>query len=201
MQASLDEPVPAFETVAGRYDGKRFNSPNDLVQHSSGAIYFTDPPYGLEEGTKDPGRELPYQGVFRVEKDGEVTLLVDSLSRPNGLAFSPDEQTLYVANSDPDKAVWMAYEVNTDGTLSNGRIFYDATDKVDEERGLPDGLKVDPEGYIYATGPGGLWIFKSGGNVMGRIKTGIPTSNCAIGNNGSMLYMTADSLLLGMPLK
>ncbi len=201
MRAPLDNPSADFQTVAGQYDGKKFNSPNDLVQHSSGAIYFTDPPYGLEQGADDPARELDFQGVFRVDTNGNVTLLVDSLSRPNGLAFSPDEKTLYVANSDPDNAVWMAYRVMQDGGLSDGQVFYDATHKTDQERGLPDGMKVGADGYVYATGPGGVWIFNPAGEALGRIKTEMAVSNCAIGNDGSKLYMTADSLLLAMPIK
>lgn len=130
LEAPLDAPQPIFSTVADRVDGERFNSPNDIAQHSSGALYFTDPPYGLAGGPEDPSREIEFSGVYRIGPGGEVTLLTDELSRPNGLAFSPDERTLYVANSDPDHAVWMAYPVEDDGTLGDGEVFFDATRRV-----------------------------------------------------------------------
>jgi len=200
MKAELPNPKPEFETIAATYNGKKFNSPNDVVQHSNGSFYFTDPPYGLKGGVDGPGKELDFQGVFRVDENGEVTLLTDELSRPNGIAFSPDEQTLYVANSDPDRAIWMAYDVKDDGTIENGRIFYDATKNTEIEKGLPDGMKIDQNGYIFATGPGGVWIFADDGRALGRIKTGQATSNCAIGNNGSTLYITADMYVMRFPL-
>lgn len=201
MNASLTDPAPEFETLAGSFESKRLNSPNDLVQHSSGDIYFTDPPYGLEKNINDPDKELDFQGVYRLSSSGDLTLLTDELSRPNGIAFSPDEKILYVANSDPEHPVWMAYTVLEDGNIADGRIFADASDFVGREPGLPDGMKVDEEGYIYATGPGGVWIFASDGRTLGRIKTGQATSNCAIGNGERMLYMTADMYLLRIPLK
>lgn len=201
MEASLSEPTAEYTKLAESYEGKKLNSPNDLVQHSNGAIYFTDPAYGLPKQHEDPNKELDFQGVYRIDSSGELALLTDEMSRPNGLAFSPDEQTLYVANSDPNRAIWMAYSVQEDGSISDGRVFYDVTESVGEEPGLPDGMTVDSEGNIYATGPGGVWVFNSGGDLLGKIKTGQATANCTIGNNGNMLYMTADSLLLRMPLK
>lgn len=204
MKAELTNPKPEFETIAAEYNGKQFNSPNDVVRHSNGNFYFTDPPYGLKGGVDGPGKELDFQGVFMVDAsgngNGEVTLLTDKLSRPNGIAFSPDEQTLYVANSDPDRAIWMAYDLKEDGTIENGRIFYDATKNTATEKGLPDGMKVDENGYIFATGPGGVWIFADDGRALGRIKTGQATSNGAIGNNGNTLYITADMYLMRFPL-
>jgi gluconolactonase len=200
MDAPLTEPAPEFETLIGSYEGKKLNSPNDLVQHSNGDIYFTDPPYGLEGNVNDPAKELDFQGVYRLTPSGELTLLTDELSRPNGIALSPDEKTLYVANSDPDNPVWMAYDVQEDGSIDNGRVFGDASESVGEEEGLPDGMKVDEDGYLYATGPGGVWIFAPDGRILGKIKTGRATSNCAIGNGG-MLYMTADDQLMRIPLR
>jgi len=197
MNASLGQPKPEFVTLADRWNGKRFNSPNDAVFDKKGNLYFTDPPYGLEKQMDDPAKEIPFQGVYRRSPDGMVDLLLDSLTRPNGIAFSPDEKTLYIANSDPKKAIWMAYDVQPDGSLKNGRLFYDATSKVSKEMpGLPDGLKVNPQGIVFATGPGGVWIFKSDGTVLGRIDTGQATSNCAFGNDGKMLYITADDFLM-----
>jgi gluconolactonase len=200
MNADLTDPAPDFESLAESYEGMRFNSPNDLVQHSSGSIYFTDPPYGLEGNIDDPLREMEFQGVYRVDPDGVVTLLTDELSRPNGLAFSPDESLLYVANSDPQRAIWMVYEVLDNGEISNGRVFYDATELVGEEPGLPDGMKVNHEGYLFATGPGGVWIMAPDSRVLGVIKSGEFISNCAFGNDESVLYMTADSYVLKLDL-
>lgn len=185
-----------FETVVDRYEGKRFNSPNDLCVKSNGDIYFTDPPYGLERGMDDPKKELDFQGVYRFSKDGNLTLLTKELSRPNGIAFSPDEKTLYVANSDPKRAIWMAYPVNSDGSIGTGKVFYDATPMVSEGfKGLPDGLKVDVKGNLWATGPGGVLIFSPSGKRLGLIETTQKTANCAFGNDGSVLYMTADGIL------
>jgi len=183
-------------TLADRYQGKRFNSPNDLCFRSNGDLYFTDPPYGLEKGVEDPARELDFQGVYRLSPDGEVTLLTSEMTRPNGIAFSPDERFLYVANSDPEKAIWMKFPVKDDGTLGDGDIFYDVTSMVGEKPGLPDGLKVDYQGNLFATGPGGVLIFSEKGQHLGTIDTGQATANCNWGDDGSALYITADSYLL-----
>lgn len=201
LDAPLDAPTPTYTSLADRYDGKRFNSPNDLVYHSNGALYFTDPPYGLEQQTDDPAKEIDYQGVYRLATDGAVTLLTDELSRPNGIAFSPDEQTLYVANSDPDRALWMAYDVEPDGSIANGRVFFDATNFVQQgKKGLPDGLKVDALGNLFATGPGGVLVFAPDGTHLGTFNTTEATSNCAFGDDGSTLYITADMYLLRIAL-
>jgi gluconolactonase len=184
-------------TLADNFQGKRFNSPNDVVQHSSGAYYFTDPPYGLPKQEKDGSREINEFGVYRVGMDGKVTQVVSDLSRPNGLAFSPDEKILYVAQSDPDKAFIMAYLVQTDGSLSNGKVFFDATPMAKEGklRGLPDGLRVDKQGNIFSTGPGGVMVISSEGKLLGIINTGEATANCTWGDDGSTLYITADMYL------
>jgi gluconolactonase len=200
MNADLIDPAPEFESLADHYDGMKFNSPNDLVQHSSGSIYFTDPPYGLEGYIDDPLREMDFQGVYRIDPYGEVILLTDELSRPNGLAFSTDESLLYVANSDPQRAIWMVYDVLENGDITNGRVFMDATDQVGEEPGLPDGMKVNRDGYLFATGPGGVWIMSPDSRVLGKIKTGEFISNCAFDTDESTLYMTADSYVLKLEL-
>lgn len=187
------EPDGRWTVVADRYQGKRFNSPNDAVFKSNGDLYFTDPPYGLPKGADDPARELPFCGVFRVTPEGAVTLLTDKMARPNGIAFSPDEKTLYVAQSDPQKAVWMAFEVKPDGTLGPSRVFFDATAWVKQRLpGLPDGMKVDRAGNLFATGPGGVNIFAPDATFLGRINTGVPTANCCFGDDGSVLYVTAN---------
>ncbi|MCC7086797.1 MAG: SMP-30/gluconolactonase/LRE family protein [Pirellulales bacterium] len=180
-------------TIVDRYEGKRLNSPNDACFKSNGDLYFTDPPYGLPKGWNDPRRELDFCGVYRVSKDGKVTLLTTELTRPNGIAFSNDEQKLYVAQSDPDNAIWVAYEVKADGTLGAGKVFFNATPWVREGRkGLPDGLKVDKDGNLFAAGPGGVHIFAPDGTLLGSIDTGQPTGNCAWGDDGSTLYVLAD---------
>jgi gluconolactonase len=180
-------------TLADRFEGKRLNSPNDACFKSNGDLYFTDPPYGLPKGWDDSRRELDFCGVYRVSKSGKVTLLTKELARPNGIAFSNDEKKLYVAQSDPDNAIWMAYDVKADGTLGEGKVFFNATPWVKEGRkGLPDGLKVDKDGNLFATGPGGLHVFAPDGTLLGSIDTGEHTGNCAWGDDGSTLYVMAD---------
>ncbi len=188
-------------TLADRFEGKRFNSPNDLAFKSNGDLYFTDPPYGLPKNMDDPGRELDFCGVYRLAKDGKLTLLTREITRPNGIALSPDEKKLYVACSDPDKAIWMAYDLKPDGTLGAGKVFFDATPWVKEKRpGLPDGLKVDQAGNLFATGPGGVHVFAPDGTLLGSFDTGVPTANVAFGNDGSTLYITANTALLRVKL-
>jgi gluconolactonase len=182
-------------TLADAYQGKRFNSPNDLAVHSSGAIYFTDPPYGLPQGANDPRRELDFCGVYRLGTDGEVTLLSDTMTRPNGIGFSPDEKTLYVAQSDPAEPIWRAFAVADDGTLDEGRVFFDASSLAKGRQGLPDGLVVAPDGTIFATGPGGVLVFTADGDHLGTLLTGQATANCTLGDAGRSLYITADALL------
>jgi gluconolactonase len=200
MEALLREPQPVFITIADQWQGKRFNSPNDLVVSTQGQIYFTDPPYGLKQQDDDPEKEIPFQGVYRRDLDGTITLLIDSLSRPNGIALSPDEKTLYVANSDPEKAIWMAYELDEQGDIVNGSVFYDATAMVPEYKGLPDGMKVNREGVIFATGPGGVWVFDPAGKPLGRIDTGEATANCALNAAQTFLYICADDYLMRVAL-
>lgn len=201
MQAPLDRPQPNFETIAGYFDGKKLNSPNDAVYKSNGDLYFTDPPYGLEKNTQDPLKEIPYQGVYNTSGAGKVSLLLDSLSRPNGIAFLPGEETLIIANSDPSKPYWYAYELDKEGLPVKGRIFFDASDASKVDKGMPDGLKVNRQGNVFATGPGGVWIFSKEGEALGRIKINQLTSNCALANDGRTLFITADAFLLKINLK
>ena len=184
-----------ISVLIDKYRGKRLNSPNDLVCKSNGDLYFTDPPYGLPLNVFDPNKELPFQGVYRLTPKGELTLLTKDMTRPNGIAFAPDEKTLYVANSDPLRPVWMAFEVKDDGTLGKGRVFFDASKRVGKKPGLPDGLKVDRDGNVFATGPGGVLVFSPDGKHLGTLATGVPTANCAWGDDGSVLYITANKSL------
>lgn len=189
-------------TIADNYQGKRFNSPNDVVQHSSGAYYFTDPPYGMPKKHQDPTRETDWFGVYRAGIDGKVTLLTKDMTRPNGLAFSPDEKVLYVAQSDPEKAVIMAFSVLPDGSIGAGKVFFDATPMVKQGLpGLPDGLKTDTNGNVWSSGPGGILILSPTGKLLGRIDTGEATANCGWGDDGSTLYITADMYLCRIKTK
>lgn len=189
-------------TLADKFEGKRLNSPNDLAFHSSGAIYFTDPPFGLPKRFDDPRKELDFQGVYRLQ-DGQLTLLTKELERPNGIAFSPDEKTLYVANSGSDPTFWQTYPVKEDGTLDKGRVFFDPTEggRPPNVKGGCDGLKVDKDGNLWATGPGGVWIISPEAKALGRIQTFEKTANCAWGNDGSVLYITADMYLCRVKTK
>jgi gluconolactonase len=187
--------------LANSFLGKRLNSPNDLIFKSNGDIYFTDPPYGLPKQWDDPRRELDFCGVYRLSTDGKLTLLTDLLTRPNGIAFSPDEKFLYVANSDPTCAYWKKCEVKENGTLGKIETFYDATKLVGTYKGLPDGMVVDQKGNVWATGPGGVFVFSPEGKVLGKLMTGEATANCTFGGDGSDLYITADMYLCRVKTK
>ncbi len=200
MNAPLDAPQADFLPLATGFRGKRLNSPNDAVYHPNGDLYFTDPPYGLTGKMQDPDKQLEYQGVYRVTPTGEVTLLSKALSRPNGIAFAPDFRTLYVANSDGRRPIWMAFAVQPDGSLDAGRVFCDARNLTGKRRGGPDGLKVDVNGNLFATGPGGVVVLAPDGRHLGTLITGQATSNCAFGDDGSTLYITADRYLLRIRL-
>ena len=186
--------------IADRYDGKRFNSPNDLVFKSNGDLYFTDPPFGLPGTFDDAEKEHPFQGVYRVTPDGEITLLTNEIKAPNGIAFSPDEKTLYVTDVSSERPAWLAYDVNYDGTISNGRVFHDAAEFVKTEKGAPDGMKTDKHGNLFGAGPGGVYIFSPDGTLLGRLKTGGATSNVNWGNDGSVLYITAGTAVYRIKL-
>jgi gluconolactonase len=186
-----------FVTLADKYMGKRLNSPNDLVFARNGDLYFTDPPYGLPGQVKDPAKELDFQGVYRLSPKGELTLLTKEMTRPNGIALSPDEKTLYVANSDPDKAVVMAFPLNADGTLGKGKVIHDVTAEVkaNPEKGLPDGMKVDAKGNIFATAVNGVHVLSPDGKFLGRIVTNDKTANVAWGDDGTVLYLCTNDKL------
>jgi gluconolactonase len=190
--------------LAERYQGKRLISPNDLVYLSDGSLYFTDPPYGLPtQSDTDPKNELPFNGVFRIPNatshpagappdDSKLQLIIRDLTRPNGIAFSPDEKYLYIAVSDRNRKIWMRYEAQADGSVANGRMLLDATSNTAE--GSPDGIKVDRKGNLYGSGPGGLWIISADGKHLGTLRIPEKVSNCNWGGaDGKDLYITASS--------
>ena len=175
-------------TLVDSYDGNRLNSPNDAAYASDGRLYFTDPGSALEGRDASPLRELDFNGIYRLSPDGELELLYRDQSRPNGIALSPDESVLYVANSDPEQKVWMAYDLGEDG-VSNPRVFFDVNDQTAE--GAADGLKVDDAGNLFATGPGGVWVIAPDGTHLGSIMPDEVPANVAWGDDGRTLYMTA----------
>lgn len=182
-------------TLADNYQGKRFNSPNDLVYHSNGNLYFTDPIYGLPNRAEDARRELDFCGVYLLRPNGEVVLLTKEFERPNGIALSPDERTLYVAQSDNEAPVWRSFPVGADGTLGESALFFNAKPFKKDGVGNPDGMTVDQQGNLWATGPAGVYVFSPEGDLLGRLEMGEHASNCAWGDDGSTLYMTVDMYL------
>lgn len=200
MDAPLDNPESKFLTLADNWKGKRFNSPNDAVYNSKGELFFTDPAYGMEMGWEDPKREIDFAGVYKLNNEGEVTLLTDTLQAPNGIGFSPDESRLYIASSGND-ASWYEYGIAYDGSLQDGKLFFNAKEFKKTRKGSPDGLVVRDDGIIFASGPGGILIFTAEAEHLGTILTGQATSNCTLDTNGEYLYMTADMFLMRIRLK
>jgi endo-1,4-beta-xylanase len=188
--------------LATHFAGKRFNSPNDLARRADGTIFFTDPPYGLEGLNASPRKELDFNGVYRLAPDGTVAVIDRSLSFPNGIELSPDERVLFVSNSDPQRPVWIAYDLNAAGESSGKRIFADASDLIAADSpGLPDGMAMSADGHLFATAPGGVLVFASDGRRLGRIRTGAAVANCAVGDDGRTLYMTSDNMLARVKLR
>jgi gluconolactonase len=205
-------PGARLTVLAERYQGKRLSSPNDLAYRSDGSLYFTDPPYGLRtQGDNDPEKELPFNGVYRIPHattqpagappdDANLQLIIKDLTRPNGIAFSPDGKYLYIAVSDPAHPVWMRYPVKADGSVADGKVFCDAS--ADKTPGGPDGIKVDRLGNLYGSGPGGVWIISPQGKHLGTIKIPERMANCAWGDaDGKTLYITASSSLYRVRVK
>lgn len=189
------------DVIVSSYDGLSLNSPNDMVARSDGAIFFTDPPYGLRGLNDAPEKELPHNGVYVYTDASPLRLIIDDLTFPNGIGLSPDEETLYVAVSDPDNAKIMAFTLAADGSVSNPRTFFDATDELKEGGGLPDGMSVASNGTVFATGPEGVYVLAPGtGEVLGVISTGMPTSNCTLNDDETYLYMTSSSVLARVPI-
>lgn len=201
MNSPIENPSPSFTTIASHYSGKKFNSPNDAVYNNNEELFFTDPPYGLEKNIDDPKKEIPFQGVYKVKNNGEVVLLIDSITRPNGIAFLPGEKKLLVANSDPEKPYWYIFDIGINDSLENGKIFYDPSEAAKSEKGLPDGLKVDKNGNVFASGPGGIWVFNAEGKILGKIKLTEAASNCALSADEKTLYITNDMYVLRVRMR
>jgi gluconolactonase len=201
MDAPLDKPAARYISLATHYKGKKFSSPNDAVFNAAAELFFTDPPYGLEsQSDNDPKKEIPWNGVYKVKTNGEVILLVDSIPRPNGIAFLPGEKQLLIACSDPAKPNWYIYDISGD-SLTNGRIFYSTANERKGLKGLPDGLKVNSKGIIFASGPGGIWIFNSEAKLLGKIKLEESASNVALSADEKTIYITNDMQVLRVKLK
>jgi gluconolactonase len=201
MDAPLDKPEAKFITLADRYNGKRFSSPNDAVFNSAGELFFTDPPYGLQtQDDSDTKKEISFNGVYKVKTNGQVILLVDSITRPNGIALMPGEKKLIVACSDGAHPNWYVFDINDD-SLTNGKIFYSAAEEGKTMKGSPDGFKVDKNGNVFATGPGGVYIFNSEGKKLGHIKLDNATSNIAFSPDEKTLYITNDMYVLRLIMR
>lgn len=200
MDATLQQPKSNFISLVDKYDDKRLNSPNDAVYNKEGVLFFTDPPYGLPtQRDDDPEKEIPFNGVYKVKQNGEVILLTDKISKPNGIAFFPDGQKLLIGNSDPNAANW--YILDLTDTVVTPKLFYSATNERDELPGLPDGLKIDSNGIVYASGPGGVWIFDSTAKVLGKIVLDEAASNVALSSDEETLYITNSGKVLRIRLK
>lgn len=201
MDAPLNAPNANFTTLAGAYDGKKLNSPNDLFMSKNGELYFTDPAYGFEKGFNDPKKELSFQGVYKMDKAGKLTLLIDSIQAPNGIGIFPDGKTLLVSNTQGRGRGWYVYDIASNGTLENGRVFYNPGNT--REAGGCDGFKIDKKGNVFAAGPGGIWIFTKEGKLIGKIKmnNNITAANCALTPNGKTLYITATTYLLRVKMR
>ncbi len=197
LNTSLSDPKPNYTTVADAFDGKKLNSPNDLILSKAWNLYFTDPSYGLASDSK---KEIAFQGVYKMSQTGKVTMLLDSIDQPNGIAMFPDQKTLLVSNSDPNKKRWYAYDLAKDGAITSGRVFYNASDAPGS--GLCDGFKIDKKGNVFASGPGGIWIFNKTVELLGKIKIeGATAANCALTSDGKTLYITAEKYLLRMKMR
>ncbi len=196
MIARLDLLTRQKSPVAMHFEGKKFSSPNDVVRMKSGVVFFSDPPYGFKKFDDAPEKEQPFNGVYRVAVDGTVSVVDKELHRPNGVALSPDESILYVAQSEPTKAILMAYTLDGDGNVTGKALFHDATDLVAADApGLPDGLAVAADGTIFTSAPGGVLVLSKDGKRLGRIRNGKATANCKFGDDGRTLYLTSHDTL------
>jgi gluconolactonase len=201
MKAPIQAPKPSYEVLADRFEGKRFNSPNDAVFHPNGDLYFTDPPYGLDRGMKDSTKELDFSGVYRLTPKGKVDLLTKELPFPNGITLSPDGKFLYVASSDGQNMIWMKYELDEQGLIKNKQLFYEVHRYEGKHKGGPDGMKMSRKGYLFASGPEGIWVFNPQAKPIARLYTGEATSNCAFSADEKTLFLTCDDYVMRVKLK
>jgi gluconolactonase len=204
LNAPLDTPKPVFTVLSANYNGKKFNSPNDLITDSKNNIYFTDPIYGLPQHENDPTREINFEGVYKINTGGKTTLLIDSIPRPNGIALSPDEKILYIASSDDVKPRWYKYNLDENGNIKDGGILLDAVPikQNASHKSSPDGMKIDKHGNLFASGPDGINIISPEGNRLALIKIyNRPASNCAFNETKNVIFITADDLVLRVTLK
>jgi gluconolactonase len=204
MDAPLDSPKPTFIVLAKNYQGRRFNSPNDLVADSKNNIYFTDPIYGLPKHENDPTRELNFEGVFKISSFGKLSLLIDSISHPNGIALSNDEKTLYIGSSD-NHTKWYAYQLDNNGNIKSGKILLDGFEMKEKATNMKtgaDGFKIDRFGNIFSSGPDGINIISPEGKLLGLIRIyNKQTSNCAFNKTKDVLYVTADDWVFRVNIK
>jgi gluconolactonase len=200
MDAPLDKPAVKYISIANLYNGKKFNSPNDAVYNSNGELFFTDPPYGLEKQMDDPKKEIPFQGVYAVSTSGQVQVITSMLTRPNGLAFFPDGRLL-VANSDPELPNWYIVDSHPDDTIFPPKIFYSAAGYDKSLKGLPDGMKIDRNGNVFATGPGGVYFLNNEGKLLGKLKLENATSNIALSPDEKTIYITNDMYVLRLKMR
>jgi gluconolactonase len=204
LNAPLDSPKAAFTILAPNYKGRKFNSPNDLVCDSKDNIYFTDPIYGLPKHENDPTRELNFEGVYKIARDGKLSLLIDSISRPNGIALSPDEKILYVGSSDDRHTGWYAFYLDSTGVITSGGLLLDGAPlkaRATVKQGA-DGFKIDKNGNLFAAGPDGVNIISPAGKLLGLIRIfGRPAANCAFNEGKDVLFITASDMVLRVRLR
>jgi gluconolactonase len=203
LDAPLDSPRPVFKVLAAGYRGKKFNSPNDIIADSKDNIYFTDPIYGLPKHENDPTRELSFEGVYKITPDGKLSLLIDSISRPNGIALSLDEKILYVGSSDDQHTRWDAFRLDSNGAILSGGVLLDGAPlkvRAAVKQGA-DGFKIDRFGNLFAAGPDGVNIISPSGKLLGLIRIfGRPASNCAFNEGKDVLYITASDEVMRVNL-
>lgn len=198
LDADVDAPEARFVVLADHYEGKRLNSPNDVIEDSEGQYYFTDPDYGV---ASKEDKELSFNGVFKIHTSGDLKLLIDSISNPNGLALSPDEKYLFIANSNHEAPYLYKYLMDDEGDPTQGEVFFDFTPFLDKGAGGLDGFKIDKQGYIYTSGPGGIWLISPEGEALARILLENRTSNCWLSEDESSLYVTNTDKVFKLTLK
>ena len=192
----LDLKTKQKTPIAMAFEGKKFSSPNDVAKTKNGVVFFTDPPYGFRKFDAAPEKEIAFNGVYRMAKDSKVTVIEKELTRPNGVALSPDERTLYVAQSEGTKAIINAYVLDAKGEVVSKRLFHDATDLVvPGSPGAPDGLTVAADGTVFTSAPGGVLVLSKDGKRLGRIWDGKQTANCKFGDDGKTLYMASSNMV------